>query len=179
MASGFVNELGNAVLRVPMPVDQLLIPFRLLDRVQILALDILDQGQLGGGRLVDLADDRRDRVQPGALRRAPAALAGDDLIALAVAVRPQQDRLEHAALGNRIGEFVDRILAELDSRLIGVGANAPDLDLAYAAAALRLLVRRRRRVGVAEQRRKPPPQAPARPIVAHAATATWGSRPIN
>jgi hypothetical protein len=94
-------------------------------------------------------------VQPRPLRRPPSALAGDDLEALAIAVRPEQDRLEDAALGDRIGELVDRVLAELDPRLVGVGADSADLDLADAAASL--LIGSRRRTRVADQRRQAHP----------------------
>ena len=83
-----------------MAIDQLFVAFGLFDRIEILALDILDQRQLGGCRFIDLAYDRRDGVQPRPLRCAPATLAGDDLESLAVAVRPQQDRLEDTALGD-------------------------------------------------------------------------------
>ena len=135
VAARLVDELADIVLGMAVPVDQLAIALGLLDRVQILALDILDQRDLRRRRLVDLADDRRDRVQPRPLRRAPAALAGDDL--KPVAVGPQQDRLEHPALGDRIGQLVDRFLAELDARLVGIGPDPRDLDLAHAAARAR------------------------------------------
>ena len=95
-----MNDLRNIVLGVSMAIDQLLVAFGLLDRVEILALDILNQRKLGGGRFIDIAHDRRDGVQPRPLRCTPATFAGDDLKALAVAVRPQQDRLEDTALGD-------------------------------------------------------------------------------
>ena len=58
---------------------------RFFDRVQILALDVFDQRHLEQRLLV--AGRRRARrpapQQAGALRGAPAAFAGDDLIAVA------------------------------------------------------------------------------------------------
>src|SRR5437762_13165042 len=103
MAARLVNDSGDILLSVAVAVDQLLVTLGLLVRVQSLALDILDQRELGGGRFIDLAHDSRDRVQPGPLRRAPAAFAGNDLKTFAVAVRPEQDRLKHATLDDRIG----------------------------------------------------------------------------
>jgi hypothetical protein len=72
-------------------------------------------------------------MQPGPLGGTPASLAGDDFET--VPVRAQENRLENAALHDRIGEFVDPIFIELDARLLGVGANPSDLDLANAARA--------------------------------------------
>ena len=68
MTARLVDELGNIVLRMAMALDQLPIALGLFDRVEVFALDIFDQRDLGRGRIVDLADDRRDRVKP-----APAA----------------------------------------------------------------------------------------------------------
>ena len=78
------------------PLDQLTVALGFFERVQILALDILDQRNLGRRRIVDLANDRGNAMEPGALGRAPAALSGDDHVILAVG--PQQDGLKHAAL---------------------------------------------------------------------------------
>ena len=92
-----------------------MIGLRLFDRVQILALDILDQRDLKRLGIVELADDDGNLVEPGALRGTPAALAGDDLIALAV--RPDDDRLDQPARCDRLGEFLQRRLAEVAARL--------------------------------------------------------------
>ena len=130
MAARLVDDLAELFLGMAIKIDQLLVGVGLLDRVQILALDILDQRELGRRRIVDVADDRRDRVELRALRRAPAPLAGDDLEA--VAVGPQQDRLKHAALGDRFGELVERLFVELHPRLARVGPDPRDFDLANA-----------------------------------------------
>src|SRR4051794_39096523 len=132
MASRFMDDLGDIFLRVAVAINELLVPLRFLDRVEVLALNILDQRQLGRCRFVYLAYDRRNAVQPRPLRRPPPALAGADLEA--VAVRSQQDRLEDSALRNRIGALVDRLVAELDARLVRVWPEAADLNLPHAAA---------------------------------------------
>ena len=133
VAARLVNQLADLVLRVAVTLDQLPIAFGLLDRVQILALDILDQRQLGDRRFVDLAHDRRDRVEPRALRRAPAPLAGDDLV---IRRRPAAGGSAGARPARAIdcGELVEGVLVELHARLIGVGPDPRDLDLAHAAA---------------------------------------------
>ena len=68
MTARFVDDLGQLFLGVAVQVDQLLVGIGFLDRIQILALDILDQRQLGSARIVDVAHDRWDRVKPCPLR---------------------------------------------------------------------------------------------------------------
>jgi hypothetical protein len=58
-----------------------LICFGFLDRIQILALDILDERDLERLDIIEFANDDRDLVKLRPLRRPPAPLAGDDLIA--------------------------------------------------------------------------------------------------
>ena len=60
--------------------------FRLFERRQVLALDVLDQRDLDDLVVVDLADDDRDLAQADLDRRLIAALAGDDLEARSRAV---------------------------------------------------------------------------------------------
>ena len=76
-AADAVGELlvGDAEL-----VEQLLVGRRLLERVELDAVDVLQQ-RVAQHRVVGgLADDRRDRVQAGPLARPPAALAHDELV---------------------------------------------------------------------------------------------------
>ena len=169
MAARLVDQLADLVLAVAMLLDQLPIALGLLDRVQILALDILDQRDLGGRRIVDLADDRRDGVQPRPLRRPPAALAGDDLDSRRR--RAQQDRLQHASLGNRFGQLVERLLVEMHARLVGIGPDPRDLDLAHAAARVAADRSARPRRSFAHQRRQAAAEPLRRPLAAHAASA--------
>ena len=53
---------------------------RLLDRVEVLAGHVLDQRELERLGVAVRAHDRGDPVEPGHLRRAPAPLAGDQLV---------------------------------------------------------------------------------------------------
>ena len=86
--------LGEAEL-VLQAVERL----RLLDRVQLLALDVLDEGQLEEVLVRDLAHRDRDRGEAGRLRRPEAPLPRDDLVALSPP--PHQDRLHDPALADR------------------------------------------------------------------------------
>src|SRR5689334_7709690 len=118
-----------------MAMDQLAIALCFLQWIQVLALDVLDQSELGGRRLVHLTDDRRDAVDSRALGRAPTPLASDDEEILTRG--PKQDRLQHAALTDRLGELVERLLVELHSRLVRIGLDPCNVDLADTAARCR------------------------------------------
>src|SRR4051794_14695466 len=155
------------------PVDELLIAFGLFKRVQVLALDILDQRELGRGRLVDLAHDRRNRMEPGTLGRPPATLASDDLIVLTIGAK--QNRLKHAPFGDRIGELIQGLFVEPNARLVRIGLDPRNLDVPNAPWPCHRIGGLRLRL-LTEQCRKAAAEA-ARP--AHAATASWGKRPIS
>ena len=70
----------------------------LLQRAQLLALDVLDQGQLEQAVVRDFAHHDGHGGEPRLLRGAPAPLARDDLVALAVAA--DEDRLHDPALAD-------------------------------------------------------------------------------
>ena len=89
----------DLLLRQVELVLQALEGLRLLERRQLLALDVLDEGQLQQLLVGHVAQRDRHAREPGRLRGAPAPLAGDDLVALAAA--PHQDRLHDAALADR------------------------------------------------------------------------------
>ena len=61
--------------------DQAIQRARFFERIQILALDVLDQRHRDRGFIGHAAHDRRNLVQARELRGAPAALAGDDFVA--------------------------------------------------------------------------------------------------
>jgi hypothetical protein len=64
-------------------------------------------------------------VQLRALGRPPAALAGDELPP-ARAERPDDDRLDHPARGDRGGQLVQRGIVEVPTRLFGVRLDRRD-----------------------------------------------------
>jgi hypothetical protein len=133
VAARFGDDPPKRLLGVAIFLDQPLVGLRLLDRVEVLALDILDQRNLKRLRVGKIAHDRRDLMQLRLLRRAPASLARDDLEA--VAVRPHHNRLDDAARLDRGGELVERLLAENAARLARVRLNARDRNTAHVAAA--------------------------------------------
>jgi len=72
----------------------------LVERRQVLALEVLDDRDLERRVVVDLLDEGRDRRVARDLRRPPAALTGDE-VELVGAERPDEDGLEDAMLADR------------------------------------------------------------------------------
>ena len=111
--------------------DQAVERARLLERVQVLALDVLDQRHRDRGVVRHAADDRRDLVQAGHLRGSPATLAGDDLVARRFAgvpsgQRSHDDRLHDALRANRIGELLQALRAHVDAGLVAAALQQVD-----------------------------------------------------
>ena len=74
------DGVGGVGMREPELLDEPVQRARLLERVQVLALNVLDQRDRDGGLVGNVADDGRDRLQARHLRGPPAALAGHDLV---------------------------------------------------------------------------------------------------
>ena len=110
-----------------MLVDHPVVHRGFVERRQVLALEVLDDRDLEGRVVVDLLDERRDRLEPGQPRRAPAALAGDDL----VGIRPEradEDRLEDAVFADRRGQLLERLGLEDHPRLFRIRLDLVDCD---------------------------------------------------
>ena len=76
-------------------LDELLVRRRFFERVELFALDVLDDRVLEHRGVVCDPNDRGNRLKADSARRAPAALAGDQLVRTVLS-RTDQDRLEHA-----------------------------------------------------------------------------------
>ena len=77
MAARLANQFSNHILAMPIAFNQPLVCLRLFYRVEIFPLNILNQRDFRPRFLVELADNRRNFVQSGYLRRSPASLSGD------------------------------------------------------------------------------------------------------
>ncbi len=131
MAARFVDDLAERVLGMPVIVDQPFISLRLLDGVEIAPLDILDQRDFQRLLVAEFTHDRRNLVQPRLLRRTPTPFAGHDLEA--VAMRPDDDRLDDAARRDRFGQLSQPVLGEDPARLGGVRLDTGDRDAPHLA----------------------------------------------
>ena len=101
-AAALAHTIGNFVVREAEVLDELLVRRRLLERVQLLALDVLDDRLLQHGGVVGMTDDGGDRLHAYAPGGAPAPFACDQLVALTAS--PHEDRLEDPDFTNRLGE---------------------------------------------------------------------------
>jgi hypothetical protein len=142
VAAALAHHLRELLLRVGMLLDQLVVAGGLLHRVEVGALHVLDQGELEGLGVADVAHDHRHVVDGRALCRAPAAFAGDDLKAAALTVWAHDDRLHQAFGADRIGKLRQLGVGELPAR---VEAARPQLGDRHHAL---LAVRRQRSLGL-------------------------------
>ena len=118
----FPSRLRQVLVRVAAAVGQAVQRFRLLERRQILALQVLDQRELDDLGVVDLADDHRQLAQAGPHRRLVAALAGHDL--KAVAALADDQRLDDPLLADR-GDELRQVAHDLP-RLVRVRIDELD-----------------------------------------------------
>jgi hypothetical protein len=111
--------------------DQALQALRLLQRVQVLALQVLDQRHHRGGLVGHLAHQHRHFFEPGQARGAHAAFAGDDLVAPLGrrADGPHQHRLHHALRLDALGQLVERALVHARAWLVLAGLQAFELQV--------------------------------------------------
>ena len=100
--------------------NQAIDALRLLERIQVLALDVLDQCHGQRGRVVDWLDQHRYQVEPSKLRGTEAPFARDDLVLTGID-RPHEDRLHDALYFDRFGEFGQCLRIHLCARLILAG----------------------------------------------------------
>src|SRR5258708_36047512 len=139
MAAALADDLGDLVLAAFEFIGERVIALRLFHRVEIFALHVFDDRDLERVGVADV--DRHDRhlVQAGELRRAPAALAGDDLKAVLHTLDgPYYDRLDHAVLPNRVGEFAEFGVGKFAPRIARIGFEEFDRHLALRARPLQM-----------------------------------------
>ena len=131
------TRVGDLLMGEPELVDQPPEAMRRLDRIEVLALQVLDERQLEPLLVVEVADDRRDAVQTGRRRRADAPLAGDELVA--VEGLRHEDRLEDAVLADAGDERGHLGIAEIAARLLSGSAGCWRGDLDRPAAGLHVV----------------------------------------
>ena len=100
--SGTTDPRRDFVLAEAELVDELSVGFRRLERIEILALQVLDQRELELVAIGELAHDCRDAFEAGGLRGPEPALAGDELVA--VDRLGHEDRLDDAVLADARGQ---------------------------------------------------------------------------
>ena len=80
VAAALADDAGDVGVGVAVIGGELRVAVGLFERVEIGALDVLDDGDFERLAVAGLDDEDRDFVQAGALGGAPAPFAGDDLV---------------------------------------------------------------------------------------------------
>src|SRR5262249_2091463 len=103
----------------------------LVQHVEIAALEVLDEGQLAGLAVAQVADYARDRVQARVLRSAVTPLAGDDLegaLVFASGSGTHEDRRDHALLLHARDQLLVTLVVEPRARIALAHAEALERD---------------------------------------------------
>src|SRR5262245_29913371 len=100
----------------------------LLDRGQLLTGHVLDEPEQKRVAVCRIADQRRQRRQLRLARGAPAAFAGDQLVATG-RTRPEHDRLDDSLCADRLGQARRRLVVETLARLARARMNLLDWDV--------------------------------------------------
>ena len=103
-------------------VDEALDGAGFFQRVQVLALDVLNEGQGEGVLIADFLDDDGNRLELGERSGTETPFAGDDLVA------PVVDRADHQGLQQTM--LMDRVRQLLQGGFVhaGTGLVAPGLE---------------------------------------------------
>ena len=120
----FADAGGHLLLGQVKLLHQLAIRQGLFNRGQFLALDVFHQRHLQTLGVADFLDHHRHALQAGALGGTQAALADDELVALVHLAHHQ--RLQHALVVDRLGQFSEAVFVEDPPRLARVGADLGD-----------------------------------------------------
>jgi hypothetical protein len=91
-------------------------------RIQVLALDILDQGEFEHPRVIYILNDYRNFDNSGQFRGAPSSFTGYDLVA--VLMLADNDRLDDPIRTNRRREFLQPVGLKDRAGLHWIGADA-------------------------------------------------------
>ena len=126
MRARLADDLRKVLLRIVKLLDELLVALRFLERVEIDALHVLDDRELERFLVVNLADDHRHFVESGALRRAPATLAGNDLENRRIFARTDEQGLHHAFFADRVRQLFELRRIEFSPRVGAVGDDRTD-----------------------------------------------------
>jgi hypothetical protein len=98
---------------------------RTLDGIEVLTLQVLDQRELRGSAIINVANDGVDRIEFGGLCSPPSSFARNDLEAPLLG-RPNDDRLHHSRVLDRFRERGQRGLVEVLPGLVRIGVYLVD-----------------------------------------------------
>ncbi len=118
---------GHLFLRVTGFLDQVLVRLRLLDRVELLALNVFHQRQFEQPLVGHLPDHRRNLQQARPLGGRKAALPGDQLEIPAEGA--DEHRLQNPVFADRGRQLFEALLVEEEPGLVRIRGDPVDVDL--------------------------------------------------
>ena len=124
-------------------LHQAAVALRLLQRGQVLPLQVFNQRQLPHLLVVGLYHNSRNLTEPGQPAGAPAPLAGNDLVHPA-GQAAHHHRLQHAVLPDGIRQLGQRLGLEGLAGLLLVRLDIRDPQRHQAAAVGRLVIQKKR-----------------------------------
>ncbi len=128
LRAGAPDALGQLVVRAVEVLEQLVVGRGLFQRVELSAVQVLQQRVQQHLLVVGRPDDRWDLRQARLTAGAPAPLAHDELVALRAHLA-DHDRLEEADLLDRGHQLGEGVLVELGARLPRVGGDGVQRQL--------------------------------------------------
>ncbi len=108
-------------------LNQAIESLRLLDGIQVFALEVFDERDFQGFLVGNVVNDDGNAVHGDKLCGAPAAFASEELISRGAFAN--DERLDDAGAANRLRQFVERGLGETRARLVRTGVDKGDVDL--------------------------------------------------
>src|SRR5690606_1944031 len=110
-------------------IDELPVGERRLDRIEVLALDVLDERQLEArSRVSGVPQDGRYGLEPGDAGGPQPSLTGDQLVA-AIGQGTDHDRLQDAVDRDRGRQLAELLFPECRARLVRIATDAIERDL--------------------------------------------------
>jgi len=125
--TALANAFADLFLSEAKLLGQTLVGRRLLNRIESLALEVFDEGQLQNFLVACLSDDDWCFGETDFQGGAHAPLSGDQFVFSAGDA--DDERLDDAALANRFDQIAELIVAELCPRLQGAGNDLVEPDL--------------------------------------------------
>ena len=114
-------------------IKKLLVGCGLFERIELLTVQVLDQGVPEEFVVLSLLDDGADLGQPGPLASPPSTLTHDELVPAGPG-RTDDHRLQQADLPDRLRELVECLFVEGPPRLPRIRRDRGDLDLLVVSA---------------------------------------------
>src|SRR6056300_1146283 len=124
MTAAFPHRLSQFFLGMAKTINQLPIPHRLFDWIEISALNILDNRNLENLNICEIPNNDGQFMQLRHLRGAPTAFASNNLIiTIMVWIGAHDKGLNNALFFNRCGKLLQCFWDEITARLFRIGAN--------------------------------------------------------